>query len=276
VVANRLAHQTRGRVQQLCLGARQFGVALPGGAEGLIHWRTGVEKHLAQSESPLAVIDVDFANAYPSLEWDSIRSSVDSLLPEVSPWTHWCHTAASQIELPSGDLLEVDRGAEQGDPLGPIYCALVLLQVAERARATLLGNQGDPIHLFDAWYLDDGQYVSAPMDAGAVLRVLDEEADKVGAFRSRGEAAKSAARLVGSPMAQAACGDWQTEYVRSSTTIERKRSYHVLGVDFGAGDRSCSEQFRIATASGSALHEALASIDDVGSELVLLRSCADV
>ena len=32
-----------------------------------------------------------------------------------------------------------NRGAEQGDPMGPIYCALVLAQVVARTRDALQG-----------------------------------------------------------------------------------------------------------------------------------------
>jgi len=83
------------------------------------------------------VIDVDFQSAFPSLEWDCIREAVEECLPDVAPWTRWSHAEPGRVLLPSGEALRVDRGAEQGDLLGPLYCALTL------ARA-----QG--IHFFDA------------------------------------------------------------------------------------------------------------------------------
>ena len=41
---------------------------MPGGAEGFIHFRTVLEKKLANSNEAFAIIDVDFRNAFPSLE----------------------------------------------------------------------------------------------------------------------------------------------------------------------------------------------------------------
>ena len=124
------------------------------------------------------------------------------MLPEVAAWTRWCHAEPGRVVLPSGGVLRINRGAEQGDPLGPIYCALVLARVAARTRATL---QAQGIEFFDAWFFDDGQFMCRPEDADAVLRALDAEAALVGASRAFGAEAKSVARLVGSPAAVAAC-----------------------------------------------------------------------
>ena len=56
--------------------------------------------------------------------------------------------------LPCGAFLKVDRGAEQGDPLGSVYCALVIADVLDLVRERLR-ERG--IHAFDVWYMDDGQ-----------------------------------------------------------------------------------------------------------------------
>ena len=273
VVAKRVVDASRKTVQQVCLAARQFGVAIPGGTDGLVHFRTQLEACLSASDVPMVVIDVDFKNAFPSIEWDSIRDAVEEMLPNAAPWTHWCHSAPGRVILPSGAVTRIDRGAEQGDPLGPIYCALVLAKVVERARITLL-EKG--IQMFDAWFLDDGQLLCAPDHADAVLRALDAEAARVGAARATGVEAKSVARLVGSPAAVAACDPrWATEYVLASTTREPGRQEHVLGVDFGI-ERSPSQQFLRATEAVAELHESISQLQDTASELVLLRKCADV
>ena len=101
VIAKRLLHANREKIQRVCIAARQFGVAVPGGAEGLIHFRT-LERRLAAGADATAVIDVDFQNAFPSLEWDSIREAVDEFLPEVGAWTAWCHAEPGRVVLPSG------------------------------------------------------------------------------------------------------------------------------------------------------------------------------
>ena len=70
----------------------------------------------------------------------------------------------------------------------------MLLEVASRTRERLQELE-PPVEVFDAWYLDDGELITEPNDSDATLRTLDEEAAKVGAFRAKGENAKSIARL---------------------------------------------------------------------------------
>ena len=149
VIAKRLVHDNRSKVQSLCPAARQFGVAVPGGTEGLIHFRTSIEQHISRSSPVLAMIDVDFQNAFPSVEWDSIRSVVGKQFPAVSGWARWCHASESQIILPSGARVQSDRGVEQGDPLGPVYCALVIAEVCTRVRERLLDRH---IDFEDVWF----------------------------------------------------------------------------------------------------------------------------
>ena len=129
------------------------------------------------------MIDVDFKNAFPSIEWVAIREAIKDSLPELSDWCCWCHETPSRIMLPCGAIRVCDRGAEQGDPLGPIYCAVVLGHVMEKARLPL---EGDGITLSDVWYLDDGQIFCDPSDADSILRTSDDESSKVGLERGRG------------------------------------------------------------------------------------------
>eukprot|EP00969_Alexandrium_andersonii_P201021 8881152-Alexandrium_andersonii.AAC.1 len=53
------------------------------------------------------------------------------------PWTQWCHQRAASVHLPGGRVHHVDRGSEQGDPLGGAYCAFVLDDVAAKARTAV-------------------------------------------------------------------------------------------------------------------------------------------
>ena len=75
------------------LRSRQFGVSMPGGGECLIHWRSKVVKEIRSNASHgvWALLDVDFQNCYPSLEWDDIEDAVNRHVPELSCWTRWCH-----------------------------------------------------------------------------------------------------------------------------------------------------------------------------------------
>ncbi len=56
---------------------RQWGIAFPGGAESLIHWRTTVEEAArAGIIDPVVVADLDMKNFFNSVEWPAIRDPV--------------------------------------------------------------------------------------------------------------------------------------------------------------------------------------------------------
>eukprot|EP00973_Karenia_brevis_P032073 4424818-Karenia_brevis.AAC.1 len=91
-----------------------------------------------------------------------------------------------------------DRGAEQGDPLGPLQCALVLGDVASEARESISSISRDTGgRLLDAWYMDDGQVLCSPSLVDPFLRAPDNKAKEVGATRGQGPDVKRVARLVG-------------------------------------------------------------------------------
>ena len=104
VIAKRLMFDNQSDVASVCKKARQFGVGLPGGADVLIHTRLVLERLCREGkvDNVMAMLDIDFKNAFPSIEWDSIREAVDILLPKLSIWCAWCHEAPMNMQLHSG------------------------------------------------------------------------------------------------------------------------------------------------------------------------------
>ena len=273
VVAKRMIEINRKSIQDMCFNARQFGVAVPGGADALIHFRVELEKVLHLSAKAMAVIDVDLKNAFPSFEWDSIRQAVLKHCPKLLAWTEWCHVKAALVHLPSGAKLCVDRGAEQGDPLGSVYCALVLADALEIVRERLRAKGVD---IFDLWYMDDGQIICDALHVDEVLRTLDLILTEIGAMRGFGTDAKSMVRILGEPRAlQAVDGQWCSQYVTDSTKAIPASGGHILGIDF-EGSAQITLQFEEVIEAVEALHANLAQVEDVATEIVLVRACADV
>ena len=66
--------------------------------------------------------------------------------------------------------MKIDRSAEQGDPLGSVYCASVIADILELVRAKVLAKG---IAIFDVWYMDDGQIICKSEHVDEVLRTLD-------------------------------------------------------------------------------------------------------
>ena len=263
---------------------RQFGVAVPKGTETLIHFRITARKLIVEwNGHVLLELDIDFQNAYPSLEWDSIREAVQEHLPELLPWTQWCHSAPVPVVLPSGEVRLLDRGAEQGDPLGNLYCALVLAGVSMRTRqkvqlalAATPATSQQPVGYLDAWYADDGQALMLPQRADLYLRTLDAEAALVGATRGSGNDIKSTVMLIGPPSEVANfSSSWLTPCVRQTCKVlEPNSDVEVLGGAVGS-DALANMLFQGATRKVSDIHDSVALAGDGATELVLTRCCAD-
>ena len=234
MVAKRLMHEHHANITSMFKAARQFGVGYPGGVDVLVHFRIVLEK-IARAGSigeVLAILDINFKNMFPSIERKSIREAIAELLPQLSKWCSWCHRRSSSVRLPSGATVLCDRGAEQGDPLGPVYCAAVLSIVLNRARLRL---ENDGISIADVWYMDDGQLICQPHEVEQVMRTIDEEAALVGAERGRREDAKTVCSLLGSEEAKLQVDpSWRSEYILSSCvpTPDNFLEGHVLGINF--------------------------------------------
>ena len=86
----------------------------------------------------LLLLDLDLKNAFPTFEWDAIREAVLEMVPSLAAWTSWCHQAPADVLLPSGERVQVDRGAEQGDPLGSLYCGVTLAMAVSNSATALI------------------------------------------------------------------------------------------------------------------------------------------
>ena len=268
------------RVATILFGGTPIWSGHARGADILTHFRATFEASLRSDENcpALLVLDLDLKNAFPSLEWDAIRDAVHQFLPKFDKWVAWCHQKGS-LMFPNGKTTEVDRGAEEGDPLGPLFCGLVLAGVRRRV-SERMRNEAPDVQYHDVWYMDDGQVFITPSGADVYLRLLDEELARVGANRgckSNGDEIKSIARLVGHPESVRENRiEWLTNYVQDTCRILEPNSVvQVLGIDVVASN-SISNQFEEVSESVRELQDLITSIGDVGTELVLIRRCADV
>ena len=275
LIAKRLVHDHQSKLQRLFMGHRQCGVALPGGADALVHLRRCLEQAAHGIGDAMVMLDLDLRNAFPSLEWPSVRAAVRDLAPELGAWTEWCHGEAAHLRLPCGQWTTCDRGAEQGDPLGPAYCGLVLIGCAEAGRQAVEARGGE---MWDAWYMDDGQVLLPPQLAAVYLEAFDAKLAAVGGTRLAGGTFKSVARLVGSAEDCAAVHpSWSAGVVAATCKLDAGRDAgpqgKVLGVELD-GD-TLQDQLRKATQHTDEICKALRAVDDARAELAILRVSAN-
>jgi hypothetical protein len=143
-VAKRIAAAERQQMQRTFVKARQFGVACPGGAEILIHHRVLTREYASSSSREgLGEWDNDYKNCFGSIFWRAIDEGVERLVPGAFPWTRWCHNRKVRILVPGGGVHLADRGAEQGDPLGPMYAAAAIAMAVHVAAGHAMAMRRD-------------------------------------------------------------------------------------------------------------------------------------
>ena len=157
--AKRLARKGEAVLRPKLAEMHQWGLAMPGGAEAMVHWRNTLEE-LATSGviPPLVALDLDCCNMFGSLEWPSIRDAVARHFPDIQAWTEWAHQQPAETLLPGGDTAATDRGAEQGDPFGTAQSVLTLGNARSQAHTYLqieVASLGQGV--CDEWFVDDGQ-----------------------------------------------------------------------------------------------------------------------
>ncbi len=111
VIGKSLLLKHRKRILKLMIDLHQYGVAIPGGTEVLFHAR-GTMEQLAKAGTlpPIAIIDVDLVNCFPSLEWEAILEAYEALLPEAVPWERWCTQQPCEATLPCGERVTEEQG----------------------------------------------------------------------------------------------------------------------------------------------------------------------
>ena len=273
--AKRTLRDEEGRLRPKLLAMRQWGVAVPGGAQALCHWRSTVEEAArAGIIDPVVIADLDMANFFNSVEWPRKRESISRHFPEASAVVHWEQRAPGVSVLPDGAEFQFDRGAEQGETFGPVKSVLPLGDARGAAAEAFAATSATAV--CDEWFVDDGQLVCAPRLLDPWLRLFDAAISGIGASRGSGPGVKSVARLVCPPGSEQQSDGWATDYVCLTCRVPSPNSSTVvLGATLGsddeirAGVRKVCDKVAISRL-------AIAEIDHVGTELVLTRRCADV
>ena len=82
-------------------------------------------------------------NCFGMIEWSAVRISASRLLPNHAAVAGWKHRALSFVEEEGEKPMPKDRGAEQGDVVGPPECSLALGMVASETRLLVAVQQAD-------------------------------------------------------------------------------------------------------------------------------------
>jgi hypothetical protein len=155
---------------------QQVGVSQQRGAEGLLHTaRRFCDTYADEPEA--ALLKVDWANAFNSVNREALLQEVRTHFPALSPYAVAAYGTPSVLLYDRNVAIDSAAGVQQGDPLGPLFFSLVLARMwSSVLRAGLSAAEVS----FCGWYLDDGVFGGMPRALLCVLASLEEAGAALG------------------------------------------------------------------------------------------------
>ena len=156
------------------LAPHQFGVAVSGGTEILVHTaRLLYEKALDRPD--FFLLKFDFRNAFNCISRQAFLDEVATKFPSLYPFVAQCYGAPSNLQF--GDMILLSMcGVQQGDPLGPLLFCLaihpILCKISEQC----------PNLVANSWYLDDGVVAGPEEEVVRALHISSRRVLQGGCF----------------------------------------------------------------------------------------------
>lgn len=151
---------------------RNFGVGCPGGVEVVAHSLRQVLS--LKRGSGLALLKIDFKNAFNLIERSAFVPDVARMFPGLSRWTYWCYSSPSLLLYDHSRPFFSQSGVQQGDPLGPLYFCCGIASIVEAIESLA------PV--YNKWYMDDGGIVATPEVLSQVWEAINRFGPGIGIF----------------------------------------------------------------------------------------------
>ena len=225
------------------LAPLQVGVAVPSACELIVHT---VREWYAQARPG----ELDFRNAFNSLDREVMLQEVAARLPALHPWASWCYNLPSCLFATDG-VLQSSQGVQQGDPIGPALFALGTQSLWEEVRGDVA---------WESAYLDDGNMINNEAGLTAALEKLSPP------VAARG--------VVLNPQKCAIWGDVRTltsGILKQCRQVPLNEGIVVLGSYVGPSDFVEFDQK--LTKGLSSYLEKLSQLDCPQAALILLQKC---
>jgi Reverse transcriptase (RNA-dependent DNA polymerase) len=153
------------------LRSLQLGVGISGGVEAIVHAISRVVVQHGQEGGKLLAL-MDFKNAFNAVCRTKMIEVVRERCPELLPYVFVSYGGAAHMYV-GHHVVMAKTGVHQGDPLGPLLCALAIHPFISSIQAKFL-------NLKDAWFLDDGTIVGAAAEVAQVLEAVVSEGPDYG------------------------------------------------------------------------------------------------
>nr|GEV49537.1 putative reverse transcriptase domain-containing protein [Tanacetum cinerariifolium] len=148
-----------------------FGVGVPSGAEAVLH---GTNRFLNKfhSDGSLAMLTVDFSNAFNLVDRTTLLHKVRTRCLSISLWVDFLYGQSARLYV-GDDHIWSTTEVQQGDPLGPLLFALVLHPLVHRIKDCCQ-------LLFHAWYLDDDTIIGDTKEVAKAIDIIKAEGPLLG------------------------------------------------------------------------------------------------
>lgn len=139
----------------------QFGVAIPGGAENVVH---GVRNCLFNDPESI-LVSLDLKNAFNSVNRDAFIQAVREKFPSALCWTYQSYGQPSKLTMRGCEPIDSSAGVRQGDPMGPFLFCLAIQPALQKINGMVKSLT----------YMDDIYLVGHEEDMRNALATLEQE-----------------------------------------------------------------------------------------------------
>ena len=147
------------------LAPHQLGVGIPLGCEAAAH---AAHIFLHDMVTGNVLLKLDFSNAFNTLRRDKMLSAVKDVAPNLFRFVYSAYARPSSLYC-GNHVISSAEGVQQGDPLGPLLFCLTIHPIVSRLKSC-----------FTVFYLDDVSLGGPVQDVLSDLRLVEEEAAKLG------------------------------------------------------------------------------------------------
>ena len=134
LAASLIIHKYQSQIDSI-MGNIQLGVGNKCGTEKIIH-----SSSIWFADGSGDIVLIDFKNAFNTVSRDMALQNFQTYLPDLYPFVKAIYGAESQLWLSITDSytsIVSSEGAQQGDPLGPLFFAIATIPLLNQLRLTL-------------------------------------------------------------------------------------------------------------------------------------------